>query len=264
VLQWGHDEGVVEGMTEEPDQGPMVECFNGATTKASWKALGDGWQALGYSTLQWGHDEGVVEGPTTSACSTAPCPSFNGATTKASWKATKTYVELSNENWLQWGHDEGVVEGETATQLLRDGHSLQWGHDEGVVEGAISLPSETRLAGLQWGHDEGVVEGSRIRRLRSAFWSCFNGATTKASWKAWLFCGNRRPFPRLQWGHDEGVVEGGLRCLGRRRGFSASMGPRRRRRGRRRLRAAAVPDPGRFNGATTKASWKAQYQTGNS
>jgi len=84
---------------------------------------------------------------------------------------------------------------------------LQWGHDEGVVEGSEiarkSLPKIT----LQWGHDEGVVEGL-------------------------LAPAEKIIASRLQWGHDEGVVEGDYPVHGHYHVELASMGPRRRRRGR--------------------------------
>jgi len=110
---------------------------------------------------------------------------------------------------------------------------LQWGHDEGVVEGL--------LASLQDCHRVIASMGPRRRRRgRPLFHRLdptprrrFNGATTKASWKA------RRPLLKpsgpwsLQWGHDEGVVEGVAFVLCDRVDSRASMGPRRRRRGRR-------------------------------
>ena len=61
----------------------------------------------------------------------------------------------------------------------------------------------------------------------------FNGATTKESWKTWLLM--RRADAR---------------------GLAASMGPRRRSRGRRVTLVPSDDWPDRFNGATTKESWK--------
>ncbi|MFI5461254.1 MAG: hypothetical protein ACHRXM_38110 [Isosphaerales bacterium] len=62
---------------------------------------------------------------------------------------------------------------------------LQWGHDKGVVEGAMAgpVPSPARNS-LQWGHDKGVVEGVSGTALAAGAGDCFNGATTKESWKA--------------------------------------------------------------------------------
>ena len=110
-LQWGHDEGVVEGDASTTSVARPESCFNGATTKASWKASVDG-------------------------TSTEPHERFNGATTKASWKATTSSRSTAAAGQLQWGHDEGVVEGVRASaDALTLRSALQWGHDEGVVEG---------------------------------------------------------------------------------------------------------------------------------
>ena len=109
-LQWGHDEGVVEGE------------FSGPT-------------AADVEELQWGHDKGVVEGGAGTAAERAArtasmgprqrCRgrleclaeavsidgSFNGATTKVSWKARCRLHSWTAGYPLQWGHDKGVVEG---------------------------------------------------------------------------------------------------------------------------------------------------------
>ena len=62
-LQWGHDEGVVEGVPGRAELSRKNRRFNGATTKVSWKA-----RAAVY-------------------IGTAAQHRFNGATTKVSWKA---------------------------------------------------------------------------------------------------------------------------------------------------------------------------------
>jgi len=95
------------------------------------------------------------------------------------------------------------------------------------------MPGKLGISSLQWGHDEGVVEGEPSSTRRSQ-WPRFNGATTKASWKAPEFHGGTFADRALQWGHDEGVVEG----------YIAVRYVRSRKRC--------------FNGATTKASWKAR------
>jgi len=65
--------------------------FNGATTKASWKAR--------FAWLGSRRPSG-----------------FNGATTKASWKAFNADKFFRRLRALQWGHDEGVVEGQAVQQ----------------------------------------------------------------------------------------------------------------------------------------------------
>ena len=230
-------------------------CFNGATTKESWKAadrasrLPGAIASMGPRRRSRGRprSDGRFEpepgfnGATTKeswkadhpARSAADHGGFNGATTKESWKARQADLAEQAAFALQWGHDEGVVEDRgTADRGL--GSALQWGHDEGVVEGPIgpaaslsvnvdaSMGPRRRSRGrpnqagnnfkailLQWGHDEGVVEGHAPLQPAARF-------------------------RRLQWGHDEGVVEGSV-CTGRPARLNAG-----------------------FNGATTKESWKAR------
>jgi len=122
----------------------------------------------------------------------------------------------------------------------------------------LVLPAPRPAMRLQWGHDEGVVEGGWRQREPVRAIPRFNGATTKASWKATATTAGTLWSPMLQWGHDEGVVEGGADGRGGRHQAQASMGPRRRRRGRRFERCRCRRRQLRFNGATTKASWKAR------
>ena len=89
------------------------------------------------------------------------------------------------------------------------------------------------LLRLQWGHDEGVVEGKRSSEWTHESKERFNGATTKESWKA-----------------TAGLyITHGL--------IVASMGPRRRSRGRQSKPTCGRRGQSGFNGATTKESWKA-------
>ena len=88
-LQWGHDDGVVEDVTQV---GPPyeLECrFNGATTKESWKARTVRRVVTATSWLQWGHDDGVVEDVTAGRSDSASLRGFNGATTMESWKTRR-------------------------------------------------------------------------------------------------------------------------------------------------------------------------------
>jgi len=111
--------------------------------------------------------------------------------------------------------------------------SLQWGHDEGVVEGDYSAP----LVQASVPASMGPRRRRRGRHDATALhpWGGyrFNGATTKASWKAEITVSVDAKAITLQWGHDEGVVEGDRQSRG------------------------AESPLGSFNGATTKASWKA-------
>ena len=85
---------------------------------------------------------------------------------------------------------------------------------------------------LQWGHDEGVVEGHRPRSHSRGACAGFNGATTKVSWKG---------FP----GDAHGLLS-----------VPASMGPRRRCRGRADAGQDFHSGRDRFNWAATKVSGK--------
>ena len=138
---------------------------------------------------------------------------------------------------------------------------------------------------LQWGHDEGVVEDDRMAGWRPSPRRCFNGATTKVSWKTRQALMRRlRQDTQLQWGHDEGVVEdvawrtrlasaarrfngATTKCRGRRArciaiGQSvvlASMGPRRRCRGRRRPRIPHTRIVQSLQWGHDEGSWKTRH-----
>ena len=215
------------------------------------------------SELQWGHDEGVVEGAQRWRGDRHDLHGFNGATTKVSWKARSRRLRCDTgvhasmgprrwcrgrrwrmpssierpSRWLQWGHDEGVVEGGVIRVEIDGrwrrasmgprrwcrGRRDPWVHrvprDTTGFNGATTMvswkaPKSSRYAAvpaiaLQWGHDDGVVEGYVNGGYRSEI------------------------IDALQWGHDDGVVEGvpdACRLGGK---IRASMGPRRRCRGRR-------------------------------
>ena len=135
LLQWGHDEGVVEGLTSTELASPAAS-FNGATTKVSWKALA-------------------------AAASRRGCSCFNGATTKVSWKAGRQRHRLAAQQTASMG----------PRQRCRGRPPIR-----------KTTVAVTPL--LQWGHDNGVVEGDldHVKNLR--LFLGFNGATTKVSWKA--------------------------------------------------------------------------------
>ena len=191
-LQWGHDEGVVEGQVVLPSARDRVR------------------------SLQWGHDEGVVEGDSIRdsvisrrlIASMGPrrrcrgrrlrmayetplgSHGFNGATTKVSWKAgQRRRSRLHRSTSLQWGHDEGVVEGDRCT--LTSATEVDW-----CFNGATTKVSWKARTLWRQG----------IRHVR------FNGATTKVSWKGRDQAAVYPTMMMLQWGHDEGVVEGRDLC----------------------------------------------------
>ena len=236
-LQWGHDEGVVEGVDQHVDRSAGRPGFNGATTKVSWKAASLSVPVAGRCRmLQWGHDEGVVEGRQHGDIIESRQVSFNGATTKASWKAPLEVVRGVVHPQLQWGHDEGVVEGA--------GHGGSSVRPLTRFNGATTKVSwKADLSARVIGDDVEASMGPR-RRCRgrrtdrglalASVVACFNGATTKVSWKAYVATGRSLTSSiELQWGHDEGVVEG------------STMVP------------VSPVVTGCFNGATTKVSWKA-------
>ena len=182
---------------------------------------------------------------------------FNGATTKESWKTCIASMGCQNPRSASMGPRRRSRGKHWQTRPLATAEvELQWGHDEGVVENSRCVQGTTLRSMLQWGHDEGVVENQtkygQIKRANDSF----NGATTKESWKT-KTCGLIPVCHTvLQWGHDEGVVENDGYCRRRFAMGVASMGPRRRSRGKRRLLRRRFAMACCFNGATTKESWK--------
>ncbi len=139
-----------------------------------------------------------------------------------------------------------------------DDVALQWGHVVVDVEGAqalvFSVSTAARFNGatssstwkgnntafgyvvpglLQWGHVVVDVEGTQSAHALRLVWSSFNGATSSSTWK---------------------VVVGRGWCSAE--PCYASMGPRRRRRGRMPGLSSRSPDGGGFNGATSSSTWK--------
>jgi len=231
-------------------------CFNGATTKESWKALLTISRVPAMKALQWGHDKGVVEGP-----------------------VARRIPALAGK--LQWGHDKGVVEG-CQCRLI----SGELDRFNGATTKESWKASDTRLARdlactgfngattkeswkaltallnafivikLQWGHDKGVVEGKDIRSPTLPGEPASMGPRQRSRGRRGGLegCARRRA---LQWGHDKGVVEGIAPATSVAELASASMGPRQRSRGRLASVITRCVVVARFNGATTKESWKA-------
>ena len=139
VLQWGHDDGVVECSNTavmdlaghratafsmgprrwvvarvewEPLSSPTptgCPSFNGATTMVSW----NGPRGMRVAPARFG---------------------FNGATTMVSWTGRIGLSSCFPPCLLQWGHDDGVVEWQAYDAAFGIRGALQWGHDDGVVE----------------------------------------------------------------------------------------------------------------------------------
>ncbi len=158
---------------------------------------------------------------------------------------------------LQWGHGEFAVENERRTRKTVLAHLLQWGHGEFAVENAADEPAKGTVAmsfngatanspwrtpasckssrprrGLQWGHGEFAVENSGQRRDRPRGgrlqWGHGEFAVENAGTAAAL----RSTTYELQWGHGEFAVENAELQRGAwSESGSASMGPRRIRRG---------------------------------
>jgi len=62
ALQWGHDEGVVEGAKNRSDVEEIAEASMGPRRRRRGRQGSFGHRMPRAIKLQWGHDEGVVEG----------------------------------------------------------------------------------------------------------------------------------------------------------------------------------------------------------
>ncbi len=169
---------------------------------------------------------------------------------------------------LQWGHVVVDVEGDHATgQAGALRILLQWGHVvvdvEGVVVSCMSLSGALASMGprrrrrgrtqwatkptnhdpLQWGHVVVDVEGRRRAQTRWPSTRRFNGATSSSTWKGPRRAAGSGSSASLQWGHVVVDVEGDNRCFPECLCKLASMGPRRRRRGRPTLSPLSSPAP---------------------
>ena len=86
--------------------------------------------------------------------------------------------------------------------------------------------------------------------------NCFNGATAMKPWKSIGLTSHRLPYWSLQWGHGDEAVEENVESVGCGDQCDASMGPRRRSRGRATPRERGWETTGSFNGATAMKPWK--------
>ena len=185
MLQWGHDDGVVEDARWSADVVPA------------------------FVIASMGPRRGVVEDGIDRRRLRARCACFNGATTRSRGRRDQAGTIGGSQDTLQWGHDDGVVEERDRVAIY-------------AVDGICFNGATTRSRGRRRGE-----------RLSGDTSRCFNGATTRSR------------------GRRHGVIDQPMAA------DIASMGPRRRSRGR----ASDVSDrPPRiehgFNGATTMESWK--------
>ena len=141
----------------------MGASFNGATTKASWKADRCRHGRLAWTRLQWGHDEGVVEGPSAAVSVVPHAMGFNGATTKASWKA----VAQSAVDDVPCVASMGPRRRRRGRQERPSSVKSTWPSFNGATTKAswkaTARARDWLMSSLQWGHDEGVVEGVKAQ-----------------------------------------------------------------------------------------------------
>ena len=169
-----------------------------------------------------------------------PLGGFNLATTSASWRTGGR--------------------GTSSPSLV----SLQFGHDVSVVENGRGRGTHGRRPGASiWPRRQRRGERFRSRRRPRVTWR-FNLATTSASWRTHRVVASKRAVRQLQFGHDVSVVENGGGPGGRGDGHRrASIWPRRQRRGERASCPRRRRPRGRFNLATTSASWRTARNVGN-
>ncbi len=158
---------------------------------------------------------------------------FNGATSSSTWKVGHG-APIPSSGWaLQWGHVVVDVEG----QMPR---SARKGRRPASMGPRRRRRGRRSLRG-QIGNARGRASmGPRRRRRGRAPPAChgacggrsFNGATSSSTWKARHRRGRARRSTELQWGHVVVDVEGPRHSCRTTSMMQASMGPRRRRRGR--------------------------------
>ena len=212
--------------------------------------------ATAVRVLQWGHgDERRGNRPAGSCSSLSRCR-FNGATARTPWKRHDRRCRSDVPMMLQWGHGETPWKPASMPCRQSIGLWLQWGHGgerRGNARGRrrpaspVAARFNGATAGTPWKPTGSATSAERRRR--------FNGATARTPWK---------PSAAV----DQHGVAG-----------SASMGPRRGRRGNSRdgvrhdgtrlqwghggnavetgvgLRRRQ-PDQVGFNGATAGTPWK--------
>ena len=159
---------------------------------------------------------------------------------------------------LQFGHDVSVVENSIRSSALLFVIPLQFGHDVSVVENQYlhELTAECDVT-LQFGHDVSVVENlpRPLRPPRRC--TCFNLATTSASWRTVSQTATPILLAGLQFGHDVSVVENASMAWAarstRRPCFNLATTSASWRTNR---TSSSVTAQSGFNLATTSASWR--------
>ena len=264
LLQWGHDEGVVEdAVGRQTIRRRHDMSFNGATTKVSWKC--------GHHL----HHE-------------SRGGRFNGATTKVSWKCRlglrrgdailRASMGPRRRCRGRWGKRIGGLERCFVASMgprrrCRGSAVFDMKTTSTTTTASMgprrrcrgSVPRNTRRPGsgtlLQWGHDEGVVEVTAKHGRADQQDNASMGPRRRCRGRCDGAMSAWRGRSRLQWGHDEGVVEVGNRRQNNFPNLGASMGPRRRCRGSGVQVGGNRECPCCFNGATTKVSWKCPHVT---
>ncbi len=255
----GHDEGVVEGSRHSGLDSERSRRFNWATTKESWKARTRLMRCRHRPCFNWATTKESWKGrpaakesiPSTHpAASIGPrrrsrgrrllmmtympvVTSFNWATTKESWKADELIVVTSPQDEASIGPRRRSRGRHGPPDLLMRIPVASIGpRRRSRGRPPTPPPTPTPVPRSQLGHDEGVVEGT------------FDAIPTgRPLW--------------LQLGHDARVVEGQIYPAYQSRKAPASIGPRRRSRGRRPEQGGGNSGEASFNWATTKESWKA-------
>ena len=182
--------------------------------------------------LQWGHVVVDVEGMSALCPWRSPRRSFNGATSSSTWKVARRERNLWSHVAASMGprrRRRGRIR--SAFRVLASTSALQWGHVVVDVEGQTRASERKKDGRLQWGHVVVDVEGPS------------QAATSSRTLL-------------LQWGHVVVEVEGNDWAFRKNKQRVASMGPRRRRRGRLERSATRRRARSSFNGATSSSTWK--------
>ena len=281
-LQFGHDVSVVENSPTSSTRSPFSCGFNLATTSASWRtpAVGPRGAFRGTASI-WPRRQRRGERP---GCGAGRLRSrgFNLATTSASWRTRDTSRGRSRTG----GFNLATTSASWRTHLRRgDERPRQlasiWPRRQRRGEPRPLTSVVSPASKLQFGHDVSVVENLGPPSGPSARAARFNLATTSASWRTYRPLAVQAGGVVLQFGHDVSVVENVAE--GEQVGdvLEASIWPRRQRRGEQppcnwgcrsrtwlqfghdvsvvENRPAQVRRPrrsGRFNLATTSASWR--------
>ena len=195
-----------EGRGEQsssPLELPAATCFNGATSRRTWRgAASESVRFFVDRSLQWSHVPKDVESSDFPEVRGSLMCRFNGATSRRTWRAT--------------------IPDELTGVIL-----LQWSHVPKDVERKLNRPPQEVRRGLQWSHVPKDVERKPERVIRIQWWQCFNGATSRRTWRGGEVEVERlNRFRQLQWSHVPKDVERITVSSWPPSGAEASMEPR--------------------------------------